>query len=76
LKNSVSSPKVSPTLHQRSNGTFNLSEVLSRLVYGSTMNSTADDSTDKSDELLVVLEKIAKAGQELQIELQVLLYNV
>ena len=69
----MNSSRISPKLHQRPNGSLNLSEVLARLVYGSTISPSAhpEDSIDTSDELLVALEKIAKAGQELQVELQV-----
>jgi len=55
-------------------GCMNLSEVLARLTYSSMLNGTASgngslDST--GDELIGLLEKISRTGEQLKIELQV-----
>ena len=70
VKNSLTSPLKSVAASS-SHGSMNLTDILSRLVYGSTVADESENGNKSGDELLVVLDKITRVGQQLQAELQV-----
>nr|CAB3267637.1 vacuolar protein sorting-associated protein 35-like [Phallusia mammillata] len=72
-KNSVSPGSKNCSVVAPSSGCMSLSEVLARLAYSSALNGTGsgqDSFGSSSDELIGLLEKISRTGEQLKIELQ------